>query len=263
MAGGLDCVDRSGEIAIGSVLEAQRHGQAGCHLPVGLALGGAGSDRGPTDQVGDILGRNGIEKFGCRRQAEIQDIAEKGTGEMKAAVDVAGVIEVRIHDQSLPTDRCPRLLEIDPHDEKEAIGHLPSQIGQALSVFATGLNIVDRAWTDDDEEAVIVTEDDAMYLLTGPGDQVGLICRRRNLGQQVHGPGQDAGVEYIDVGCLSHSVALSRTGIDCRGRIRHCSGLAYIRKAGRLPLSDPPIAFLVTPKSPAKRRKSLKLCLIC
>ena len=260
MAGGLDRVDCGGEIAIGPVLEAQGHGQTGCHLPVGLALGGAGSDRRPANQVGDVLGRNGIEELGCGRQTEVQDIAEKGAGEMKAASDVAGAIEMRIHDQSLPAHRCSRLFEIDPHDEKQVIGYFTSQTGQALSVFMTGFNIVDRAGADHDEEAAIVTEDDAMYLLTGPGDQVGLIRGRRDFSQQVRGSGQDAGGEYIDVGGLSHSVCtftnkdrLSRSNPPLfRIPYKNLS----IRKAGRLPLSDPPIAFLVTPKSPAKRRKS-------
>ncbi len=48
----LDRVHRHGEIAVGGVLEPDRHRQAAGHLPVGLGLGGAGPDRRPTDQVG-------------------------------------------------------------------------------------------------------------------------------------------------------------------------------------------------------------------
>ena len=115
-----------------------------------LAFGGSGSDGGPADQVGDVLGRNRVEQLGSGRQAEIQDIAEKSTGELKTVVNIARIVEVRIHDQAFPADRCSRFLEIDTHDEKEAIGYLASEIGQAPCVFTTGFDIVDRAGTDYD-----------------------------------------------------------------------------------------------------------------
>lgn len=55
LAGRFDCVDRDVEVAVGAVFEAERHGQAGGHLAVGLALGGSCADGGPADEVGDVL----------------------------------------------------------------------------------------------------------------------------------------------------------------------------------------------------------------
>ena len=60
----IDCRDGT---AIGAVLEADRHRQPRGHLPVGLALGGAGADGGPADQVCDVLGHNRIQQLGGGR----------------------------------------------------------------------------------------------------------------------------------------------------------------------------------------------------
>lgn len=56
-------IDGDGGTAIGAVLVADRHRQAGRHLAVGLALGGAGTDGGPADQISDVLGHHGIQQF--------------------------------------------------------------------------------------------------------------------------------------------------------------------------------------------------------
>lgn len=37
------------------VLEADRHGDAACHLAMGLAFGRTRADRGPTDEIGYVL----------------------------------------------------------------------------------------------------------------------------------------------------------------------------------------------------------------
>ncbi len=42
--GRLQGIDGSAQITVGAVLEADRHGEAGSHLPVGLGFGGAGAD---------------------------------------------------------------------------------------------------------------------------------------------------------------------------------------------------------------------------
>ena len=46
------------DVAVGAVLEADRHRQARGQLAVDLALGGARADRAPADQVGDVLRRD-------------------------------------------------------------------------------------------------------------------------------------------------------------------------------------------------------------
>ena len=61
LAGGFDRVDRHVEATVGAVFEAERHGEAGGHLSVRLALGSAGADRGPRDQIGDVLRGDRVE----------------------------------------------------------------------------------------------------------------------------------------------------------------------------------------------------------
>lgn len=61
-AGGcFDGVDCDADGAVHAVFEAYGHGEAGGHLAVGLGFGGARSDGGPGDEVGDVLGGDGVE----------------------------------------------------------------------------------------------------------------------------------------------------------------------------------------------------------
>ena len=64
---GLHGVDRHGRPTIGAVLEANGHRQARGHLTVGLALGGAGTNGRPADQISDVLRNDRIQQFRGRR----------------------------------------------------------------------------------------------------------------------------------------------------------------------------------------------------
>src|SRR6202012_5073847 len=59
--GGPAGVDRDLGVAVGAVLEAHRHGQAGGQLAVNLAFGGAGADGAPGHGVGDVLRGDRVE----------------------------------------------------------------------------------------------------------------------------------------------------------------------------------------------------------
>ena len=83
-----DGVDGGLQAAVGAVLEAERHRQAGGHLPVGLRFGGARSDRAPADEVGDVLRRDGVEHLRRGGQAEIEHVAQEGAGKLEALRNV-------------------------------------------------------------------------------------------------------------------------------------------------------------------------------
>ena len=64
----LSCLDRiegNLDAATGAILETDRRAEPRRQLTVNLALGRAGSNRSPGDQVGDILGADGVEKLGA------------------------------------------------------------------------------------------------------------------------------------------------------------------------------------------------------
>ncbi len=69
MRGGLHRVDGDLDAAVGAVLEADRHREAGGQLAVDLALGRARADRAPGDGVGDELRRDRVEELAARPAA--------------------------------------------------------------------------------------------------------------------------------------------------------------------------------------------------
>ena len=66
---GADGVDGDLDVPVGPVLEPDRHRQTRAELAVDLALGRAGSDCGPGNQVSGVLRNNRVEEFRRGRQA--------------------------------------------------------------------------------------------------------------------------------------------------------------------------------------------------
>ena len=122
--GGANRVDRDLDVAVGAVLEADRHREAGAELAVDLALGRARADRPPGDGVGDVLRRDRVEELAADRQAEVEHLEQQRARDAQAGVDVAGAVEVGIVDQALPAGRRPRLLEVDPHRDQQVLAQL-------------------------------------------------------------------------------------------------------------------------------------------
>ncbi len=204
LGGGLDGVDRGGDGAVGAVFETERHREAGGHLAVGLRFGGAGADGGPADEVGDVLWGDGVEKFGGGGQAEVEDVAEECAGEPEAVGDVVGAVEMRVHHESLPADGGARFFEIDAHDDHHAVGNFLGEGGEASGVVAAGVEVVDRARSDDEEETFIVGEDESLDFAAGVGDEGGLRFGFRDFGEERGGRGKGAGFDDVDVGCSLH-----------------------------------------------------------
>jgi len=94
---------------------------------------------------------------------------------VQAVLDLEGVVHIRIVDQAFPADGGAWLLEIHPHDEEEAVGHLFCQHLETLGVLVGGLQIVNGARADHYEQAVILAVENVAYHLAPVGD--GLQCR--------------------------------------------------------------------------------------
>ncbi len=122
--GGMDRIDGDLDAAIGGILEADRTGQARGQLAVTLALGRARADRAPTDQIGDILRADQIQKLGAGWHALGIEIEEQLARQAQALVDLEAAVEVRIIDQALPAHRGARLLEVDPHHDQQLVADL-------------------------------------------------------------------------------------------------------------------------------------------
>ena len=77
-----------------------------------LALGRARADRDPRCQVGDVLRNLDIEELGAGWQPEIVDVEQQLARQPEPLVDVEALVQIRIVDEPLPANRCPRLFEV-------------------------------------------------------------------------------------------------------------------------------------------------------
>ena len=173
--GGADGIHRHLNVAIGAVLETHRAGQAGSQLTVNLALRGAGADGPPAHQIADILGGDGVQVFGARADAQVQDVAQQRAGDAQALVDVVGVVQIGVVDEALPADSGARLLEIHPHDQMQLLPVPLRLFPQPLGVFLGGLRIVDGAGADHHQQALIPALDDLADLLARVEHQRGAL----------------------------------------------------------------------------------------
>ncbi len=175
----LQRVDRDRQRAVGAVLEADRRRQPARHLAVGLRFGRARADRGPRDQVRQVLRHDRVERLGGSRHAEIGQPAEQLARGADALLDVEGVVEIRVVDQALPAHRGARLLEVDPHDQQHRVLDARGQLAQSQRVLAGRRRIVDRARSDHDEQARVLPIEHAAQRLAAGIDEVFSCARQR------------------------------------------------------------------------------------
>ena len=168
-----DGVDRGLRVAVGAVLEADRHRQSGRQLAVDLALGRARADRPPRGQVGDVLRDLRVEELGSRRQAEIVDVEQQLARQPQSLVDVEALVQIGIVDQALPPDRpCAasrssvRITTIKRSASRSAMRLA------AVGVLERRRGVVDRAGPDDDHQARIAPFDDRGDRGAGVGDDI-------------------------------------------------------------------------------------------
>src|SRR5690606_34535885 len=90
---GIDCHFQA---AVGTVLEADRAGQAGWPGAVRVRFAGARANRGPGDQVLQVLRRERVERLGRRRQAQLGHVEQRLAGDVQAVLDLERVVHVRI-----------------------------------------------------------------------------------------------------------------------------------------------------------------------
>ena len=84
-----------------------------------LALGCAGTDGAPTDQIGNVLRRDQIQIFSSGGEAQAIDIQQQLARTAQAFVDVERVVEVRVVDEAFPAHRGTGFLEIHSHHHKD------------------------------------------------------------------------------------------------------------------------------------------------
>ena len=139
---------------------------------MGLALDRPRPDRSPRDEVGQVLGRDRVEQFGRRPQAEPVDVDQELSRQAQSERHVVAAVEMRIVDETLPADRAPRLLEIHAHEKEKPRRQAFGEAAQASRVVDRGLRVVNRARTHDREQPPLAPGDDVAHGRPSPHDDL-------------------------------------------------------------------------------------------
>ena len=144
--------------AVRAILKAHREGQSRGKLTVELRLGCPGANCTNTEQIGQELRRDGIQHLTGKRHALLSQVNKELSRDAQTLVDLEGVIDVWIVDQTLPSDCCTGLLEVGAHDDEEILLVLLLHLDETVAVLESSLGVVDRAGTNDNKKsAVLVT----------------------------------------------------------------------------------------------------------
>ena len=187
------------EIAVGAVLYADDGGQARCHLPMRLRFSGACSDGGPGDQVVQVLGHDRIQRFGRERQADSGNVDQEFARAPYTLLDAKRVVEIGVVDEALPADRCSRLFEVGSHHKIQALGGLPGELLEFARILDRGIGVVDRARSDDHEEAMIPAFEDVPHTLPGFQHRGGDFRRGGKVFLHCAGAGQYFMCQHVEV----------------------------------------------------------------
>ena len=203
---GTNGVDRDTEAAVGTILEADRHREAGDKLAVQLGLGGTRTDGTPRVEVGGVLRRDGVEHLTGDGDALGGEVDEEVAGDLETAVDLEAAVDVRVVDETLPANGGAGLLKVGAHDDDETLRPaLVDALLEQLGVLLGLVDVVDGAGTHDNEQAVVLTVDDGTRLATCAGDGELGFLGHGDLVQQERGRDQwlEAGnTDIVDVGVL-------------------------------------------------------------
>src|SRR5690606_6550123 len=89
-----------------------------------------------------------------------------------------------------PAHGSARLFEIHAHDQKERVGYFSGQRLEALGILMGGLDIVDRAGTNDHEQSMVLAIEDVADDFTTMRDSLQGRRREGNLALELLGGDQ-------------------------------------------------------------------------
>ena len=219
---------------IRSVLETDRHGHAGRQLAVHLAFRITRANSAPADQIANILRGNRIKPFRSGGQAEPQHVGKHLASHEHALANIELAVKIRIVDQTLPTDRGARLLEIHAHDDDQTIIKLLLDGGKPLRILVRSLRIMNRTRADDGQQTIVTAMQHVTNLLTGLQHQIAHLVRERKFLKKISGSGNRVKLTNIDIhglrkhGALIQQLCILRTIRTAKTCHRFCSSPASL-----------------------------------
>lgn len=184
-AGRLHGVDGNTDVTVSAVLETNGETQTTAELTVELGLGGSGTNGTQTEQVSQVLGRNGVEHLSSDGHTGVGEVRVELTSNTETLVDVESVVHIRVVDESLPANGGTGLLEVGTHDNNKVALELITKSLQLLGVLNSGGRVVDGAGAHNDEKLVALAIDDLNCLLTAQRNSLKGLLRSRNLALEV------------------------------------------------------------------------------
>ena len=148
-----------------------------------------------------------VEQLGGGWHAEFDYFTQEAAGNVQALRDVAGAIEVWVHDQALPSYGGAWLFEVDAHHEQHAVFDFLCEDGEFLCVFTAGFKVVDRARADHYQLAAVVAENDFMNRFAALRYEFAGSLRFLDLLAQCDGRWEERFRRNVDVGDFFHDVA--------------------------------------------------------
>lgn len=158
--GGTDGVNCDTEVSVGTVLEANGERQTRGKLSVQLGLGRACTDGTDRDEVGEELGGDGVQHLGGNGHPLGCEVFVHLAGDTQALVDFVAVVDIGVVDQALPADGRAGLLQVGAHDDAQVVGQLVREGLEPVGVLEGSGGVVNRAGTDNNEQAVVPSHDD-------------------------------------------------------------------------------------------------------
>jgi hypothetical protein len=188
--GSANGVNGNTKAAVCTVLEANGERKTRGKLTVELRLGGTGTNSTDGDTVGKELGRDGIEHLGGNWQTLAGQVNEKLAGNTETLVDLEGVVDIGVVDETLPANGCSGLLEVGAHHDAEIVGESVRDLLESGSVFLGGSRVMDGARADNDEKSVALAKNNVGGILTALDNGVCGLLGERDFGGEESGRDQ-------------------------------------------------------------------------
>lgn len=172
-------IDGDAKRAIGSILEADGETQTTCQFTVQLALRCARTNGTNAEQISKELRRDGIQHLACNRHALACQIDKELARQSQSLVDLEAAVNIWVVDETLPTDRGARLLEVRAHHDEQLVFMLLFGLEEQIAVGESSFRVMDRTRAHDNEQSVlgVLAIDDGYSLIAAVNDcLLGLGC---------------------------------------------------------------------------------------
>ncbi len=176
-------IDGNLKTAFGPIFEPDWHGDTACHFAMRLAFCRTGTDRRPTNKVGDVLRADRIQQLRSAGKAQLIDLEENRSSQLDSGRDVAGPVQMGIVDQAFPADGGPWLFKVGSHHDQETVAQGVGYGLQLDGILIGGVGVMDGARSDDHKKPVtVLSMEDPANGFSGFNDQRGGLIGDRQFG---------------------------------------------------------------------------------